>query len=160
MDEPRWLSADEQRIWRAFTATVKLVFGHFDRQLQRDWGIPLTYYEIFVALSEAPEHKMRMSELANFTRFSRSRLSHAVAKLEHAGWVRRTACPGDKRGSFAELTDSGYQVLVAAAPGHVEQVRTLIFDRLTDEQVSQLGAIAVTIRDNALDGAKAPVASE
>src|SRR4051812_18409867 len=119
--EPRWLSADEQRIWRAFANASKVVFSRLDRQLQRDSGIPLAYYEIFVALSEAPERRMRMNELADFTRFSKSRLSHAIGRLEKLGWVRRIQCPADRRGAYAELTGSGFDLLAAAAPGHVDE---------------------------------------
>ena len=104
--------------------------------------MPHAYYEILVVLSEAPERSLRMSELAVRTRSSRSRLSHAVAKLEAAGWVQRKDCPGDKRGQLAELTDEGFTALDAAAPGHVEDVRTYLFDRLTPTQVKQLRSIS------------------
>ena len=149
MEEPRWLSADEQQVWRAFTAATKLVFSQLDRQLQRDSDVSLAHYQIFVALSEAPGHRMRMSELAEFTRFSKSRLSHAVSRLEQQGWVRRRECPADRRGAYAELTDEGFDVLVHAAPGHVEEVRTLLFDTLTSEQIQQLGEITSLITSSA-----------
>ncbi|AHH95815.1 MarR family winged helix-turn-helix transcriptional regulator [Kutzneria albida] len=157
MNEPRWLTEDEQRIWRAYTAATKLVGERLDRQLQRDSGMPATYYEILVALSEAPNRELRMSELAEFTRSSRSRLSHAIARLEENGWVVRRSCPTDKRGSFASLTDLGYSVLRAAAPGHVTEVRAALFNGLTAEQLRQLGEIAEAIRDHA--GAGCPAAS-
>jgi DNA-binding MarR family transcriptional regulator len=112
-----------------------------DRQLQREAGMPHAYYEILVVLSESPGRTMRMSELADGTRSSRSRLSHAVAKLEASGWVRRRDCLDDRRGQLAELTDKGFAVLAAAAPGHVEAVRQLLFDRLSPEQVRQLQEI-------------------
>jgi DNA-binding MarR family transcriptional regulator len=139
--EPRWLSAEEQRVWRGYLTATRLLASALDRELQRDSAIPHTYYEILVRLSEAPERVMRMSDLAEASDSSRSRLSHAVARLEEAGWVRRQTCATDRRGSFAVLTDAGFDVLVAAAPGHVESVRQHLFDPLTPEQVATLGEI-------------------
>ena len=109
--------------------------------------MPHGYYEILVRLSEADGRAMRMSELAARTRSSRSRLSHAVARLEERGWVRRTEAPGDRRGQVAALTEAGFEVLAAAAPGHVENVRAHVIDRLTTEQVAQLEAISQAIID-------------
>ncbi len=139
---PPWLDEDEQRTWRAFLTATRLLCERLDRELQIDAGMPHTYYELLVRLSEAPDHSLRMSELADCSQSSRSRLSHAVARLEDAGWVRRRGCPTDRRGAFAELTDAGFAALAAAAPGHVECVRTSLFDALTPEQVRQLGEIS------------------
>jgi DNA-binding MarR family transcriptional regulator len=143
----RWLSADEQRAWRAYLDANILLQEALDRQLQADSGMPLGYYEILVRLSEAPDRSIRMGELAERTRSSRSRLSHAVARLEERGWVDRLDCETDKRGQVARLTDAGFAVLAAAAPGHVEAVRRHLVDRLSAEQVRQLGEIAQTIVD-------------
>ena len=145
MSDTRWLSACEQEIWRAFMTAVDGLTEQFARQLQRDAGMPYTYYEILVALSEAPERTLRMSDLAGARGSSRSRLSHAVARLEEVGWVRRRTCPTDKRGSFAMLTDKGFAALEAAAPGHVTEVREKLFDVLSPEQVEQLGDISKAI---------------
>lgn len=146
MSETRWLTEREQEIWRSFLSATIGLTDALARQLQRDAGMPHTYYEILVALSEAPDRTLRMSELAGIRNSSRSRLSHAVARLEEAGWVRRRDCPTDKRGSFAMLTDKGFAALEAAAPGHVTEVRERLFDQLTPEQVAQLGEISVAIR--------------
>jgi DNA-binding MarR family transcriptional regulator len=146
MSEIRWLSEREQEIWRSFLSATIGLTDALARQLQRDAGMPHAYYEILVALSEAPDRTMRMSELAGARNSSRSRLSHAVARLEEAGWVRRRDCPTDKRGSFAMLTDEGYAALEAAAPGHVTEVRERLFDQLTPEQVEQLGEISRAIQ--------------
>src|SRR5439155_26236556 len=108
--QPRWLDAEEQRTWRAFLGATKLLFEQLDRELQRDAGMPHAYYEILVVLSEAPRRTLRMSDLAARARSSRSRLSHAVAKLEAQGWIRRRPCPDDRRGQLAELTDAGLSV--------------------------------------------------
>jgi DNA-binding MarR family transcriptional regulator len=138
----RWLEPEEQRTWRSFLAATRLVFEQLDRELQRDAGIPHAYYEILVRLSEAPQRALRMSALADRSQSSRSRLSHAVARLEENGWVKRELCATDKRGQIARLTDEGFAALVAAAPGHVEGVRRHVFDPLTPEQVMQLGQIS------------------
>jgi DNA-binding MarR family transcriptional regulator len=137
----RWLDDDEQRTWRAFMATSQLVNEELDRQLQRDSGMPHTYYVVLMMLSEAPDRMLRMSELASALNSSQSRLSHAVARLEERGWVRRRPCAEDKRVNWAFLTDEGFAVLAAAAPGHTEAVRQSFFDRLTPEQVRQLAEI-------------------
>ncbi|WP_084956236.1 MarR family transcriptional regulator [Thermoactinospora rubra] len=142
----RWLSADEQRTWRNFLAATQLIDEALDRQLQRDAGMPHTYYMILVALSEAPGRSMRMSELASRAQSSQSRLSHAVARLEERGWVRRERCPSDRRGNVAVLTGEGFRALAEAAPGHVEQVRRSLFDALTPEQVRALDEICVAVR--------------
>ena len=139
---PRWLDEDEQRTWRAFMLSHQLLFEQFERDLQRDAGLPVTYYEILVRLSEAPDHRLRMSELADRSQSSRSRLSHAVARLEESGWVRRESCPTDRRGSEAVLTDEGYAALEAAAPSHVQSVRIHLFDPLSDEQLDALATSA------------------
>lgn len=145
MDHIRWLSEDEQRTWRSFLAAGRLLFDRLDRQLQHDAGLPHAYYEILVNLSEAPGRTLRMSELAATSLSSRSRLSHAVARLEEAGWVARSACPTDRRGAFAHLTDAGLARLQEAAPGHVEAVRTHLFDRLTVEQQRALREISEAV---------------
>lgn len=146
MSQTRWLSEDEQRVWREFGVATGMLQGHLEGQLSRDSGMPHAYYEVLVSLSEAPGRSLRMSELASVRHSSRSRLSHAVARLEANGWVRREACPTDKRGAWAVLTPAGFAALEAAAPGHVEAVRDSLFDALTPEQVGQLGEIMAAIR--------------
>jgi DNA-binding MarR family transcriptional regulator len=141
----RWLSDDEQRAWRAYLEATNLLFDALDRQMQQDSDMPHAYYEILVRLSESPERSMRMSELAIATRSSRSRLSHAVARLEERGWVERVECPTDRRGQVAHLTDQGFATLAAAAPGHVEMVHRHVVDRLTPEQIKQLAEIGEAI---------------
>jgi DNA-binding MarR family transcriptional regulator len=141
----RWLDADEQQTWRTFLAAIRGLMDALDRELQRDAGMPHAYYEILVRLSEASGHSLRMSDLADACGSSRSRLSHAVTRLEEAGWVRRQSCPTDRRGQLAVLTDEGYAVLEAAAPGHVEGVRRHLFDPLSAPQVDQLRRISEAI---------------
>jgi DNA-binding MarR family transcriptional regulator len=144
-EDTRWLTADEQLAWRTFLTACQSLFSAIDAQLLRDSDIPHGYYEILVRLSETPGRALRMTQLAEASTSSKSRLSHAVARLEERGWVRRTDCPTDRRGQIAQLTDEGFAALAAAAPGHVDQVRRSLIDRLTAEQVEQLREIGAAI---------------
>jgi DNA-binding MarR family transcriptional regulator len=143
--EPQWLHPDEQRAWRAYLESSKILFDALDRQLQRDCDMPHAYFEILVRLSETEGWALRMSELATQTRSSRSRLSHAVARLEERGWVAREDCLTDRRGQLAKLTDTGFDVLRSAAPGHVAAVRSYLIDALDAEQLGQLAQIGEAI---------------
>jgi DNA-binding MarR family transcriptional regulator len=146
--EPCRLDAKEQEVWRAYRQAVELFEDTLDRQLQSDAGLPHLYYALLAWLSEAAGGRMRMTGLAvhaDITRSvhanisSRSRLSHAVARMEKSGWIRRDTCPSDRRGQVAVLTDAGALLVRRAAPGHVDAVRRGIFDRLTPEQAAQFG---------------------
>jgi DNA-binding MarR family transcriptional regulator len=141
----RWLSDEEQRTWRLFLQACESVFAATDAQLIRDSGLPHGYYEILVHLSEAPGRALRMTQLARASTYSKSRLSHAVTRLEERGWVLRRDCPTDRRGQIAELTDEGFAALAAAAPGHVEQVRRSLIDVLTPDQIKHLHEISAAI---------------
>ena len=138
MSGTRWLDADEQRAWRRLAAVVQLLPAAMDAQLQRDTGLTHFGYWVLAMLSEAPERSLRMSELAARSNASASRLSHVVTRLECRGWVRRERATEDGRGNVAVLTDAGWEAVVAAAPGHVENVRQLVFDGLDHEQVAEL----------------------
>jgi DNA-binding MarR family transcriptional regulator len=142
---PRWLSPDEQRTWIAWVFSTRLLWEELERDLQRDADMPFGYYDILVMLSDSPGRRMRMSALADSTQSSRSRLSHAVSRLEELGWVRRETCPDDRRGQNAVLTDEGYAALEAAAPFHVESVRQHLFDVLSPEQLAELREISDTL---------------
>ena len=137
--EPRWLDAAEQDAWRQLIGVVTRLPAALDAQLQRD--ARLTHFGFFVLamLSEAPGRSLRMTELAARSHASLSRLSHGVTRLVAQGWVRRERSPQDGRGQVAILTDAGFDKLAAAAPGHVEAVRRLVFDGLSPEQVRALG---------------------
>src|SRR5688500_1320307 len=143
--EPRWLDADEQRAWRAWLYSSQLLQDRLDRELTHQTGISHAYYEILVNLSEVPDRRLRMSDLADRCLSSRSRLSHAVSRLEGRGWGRRQVCPEDGRGQLAVLTDEGFAALEAAAPVHVESVRTHLFDQLTPEQVEAMRDLGETL---------------
>ena len=145
MPEPRWLDDDEQQTWRSYLWATQMLQEALDRQLRRDSGLPHTYYQILAMLSEAPDRRMTMTRLAGIVRSSASRLSHAVARLEENGWVQRVPHPTDRRTTIAELTDAGFAIVVEAAPGHVDAVRTYLFDPLTSEQVKQLHDIVTAV---------------
>ena len=137
-----WLTLDQQQAWRAHLHATQRLFAELDRQLQRDAGFPRSEYEILVRLSEAPGWRLRMSELACSMYFSPSRLSHAVARLERAGDVRRETVAGEGRRTEAVLTEHGHATPVAAAPGHVAAVREHLVDKLTGAQLGQLHEIS------------------
>lgn len=141
MAEPRWLDAQEQHAWRSFMDGFRALVDVLDREMQQESGLPHSYFGILVPLSEHPRREMRMSELAEVTRSSRSRLSHAIARLEERGWVERVDCATDKRGQNARLTDAGFAVVAAAAPAHVEAVRKYLIDRLSPEQLRAMADI-------------------
>jgi DNA-binding MarR family transcriptional regulator len=143
--EPRWLDVDEQKAWRAWLYSAQLLMDRLDRELTHETGISHAYYEILVALSETPGRMLRMSQLADRCLSSRSRLSHAVSRLEERGWVRRQLCEDDGRGQLAVLTDEGLAALAAAAPVHVESVRSHLFDQLSREQVDAMRDIGETL---------------
>lgn len=135
---PRWLSEDQQRIWRLYLNGVARITEVLDAEL-RDFGLDLGEYEILVHLSESPDHQLRMSDLASRVRQSRSRLTHTVARMETKGLICRLSCPSDRRGVIANLTDDGYALLVKAAPYHVESVRRILVDPVSKADFTALG---------------------
>ena len=144
----RWLDEDEQRSWRAWLSVSLLLQDRLNRELQVQHGLTMADYEILVRLSEIPERRMRMSELADVTLSSRSRLSHQIDRMEKAGLVERQHCTDDRRGAFAALTELGWTTLVATAPDHVESVRTHLVDQLTPQEFAALGAACQKVSDH------------
>lgn len=143
---PRWLSPDEQAVWRAYLDFSRLLNDRLQRRLVEDADLSLAEYELMVQLSETEDRRLRMSELADRAVHSRSRLTHTVARMEDRGLVRREACPDDGRGVLCILTDKGFEVLAAAAVDHVETVRQSIFDNLTPEELQAFGAVVAKLR--------------
>jgi DNA-binding MarR family transcriptional regulator len=135
--QPRWLSLEEQQTWRATVHLSQLLLRQLDRDLNAH-GLNGHDYEILVELTEAPGQRMRMTELADATSQSRSRLSHQISRMEKRGLVRRDDCEGDKRGTFAVLTKAGFETIERVAPHHVEQVRRHFIDRLTTDQLEEV----------------------
>ncbi|MFC6086194.1 MarR family winged helix-turn-helix transcriptional regulator [Sphaerisporangium aureirubrum] len=136
--QPRWLNTEEMDTWLALVGVIVRLPAALDGQLQRDAGISHFEYQVLSGLSMSPERTLRMSDLATLAEGSLSRLSHTVSRLERRGWVRRTPDPDDGRYTLAVLTDDGWAKVVAAAPGHVEAVRTYVLDSLTKAQARQL----------------------
>ncbi|MEV4300265.1 MarR family winged helix-turn-helix transcriptional regulator [Microbispora rosea] len=147
MEAPHWLTPQEQHAWRSHLAAHRLLFHQLDRELQGA-GLSLNDYEILVNLSESPGRRMRMSELADATVQSRSRLSHQISRMEAAGLVVRQDCEDDRRGTFAVLTDHGWETIQRVAPDHVASVRRHFIDLMTPEQVSALDQIYTPIVDH------------
>jgi DNA-binding MarR family transcriptional regulator len=137
-----WLEQDELAAWMSLAGLMFKLPGVLDFQLQRDSGLTHFEYLVLAGLSETPDHSRRMSDLAGFANGSLSRLSHVVKRLEQRGFVVRRPAPDDGRITLATMTDTGYEALVAAAPGHVEAVREYVISALTPEQLAQLKAIA------------------
>lgn len=135
--EVSWLNEQEQEAWRSFIFTAKLVLAELERGMAQH-DLSGTDYGVLVSLSEAPDRRLRMSELAQTMLLEKSRLSHQITRMERAGLVRRQSCPSDRRGQFAVLTDEGWETIRRVAPFHVELVRSIFIDRLTPQQLVQL----------------------
>ncbi|MCP9957232.1 MarR family winged helix-turn-helix transcriptional regulator [Streptomyces sudanensis] len=132
-----WLTDSEQCAWRTYLDVNRLLTHQLERDLQ-PFGLTYNDYEILVNLSEAPERRMRMSDLASATLQSKSRLSHQITRMENAGLVRRENCESDRRGLYAVLTDQGMETMRKVAPHHVESVRRHFVDRLSPEALTGL----------------------
>jgi DNA-binding MarR family transcriptional regulator len=138
----RWLDDDELRAWLRLAGVMLKLSPALDSQLQRDCDLTHFDYLCLAMLSESDDRVLPMSALAAQTNASLSRLSHVISKLEKRGWVARTPSPHSRRVTLVRLTEEGWKVLVAAAPGHVETVRALVFDGLSREDVAALERIA------------------
>ena len=141
-----WLTDEQQRVWRSYLLGSALLAARLDATL-REFGLDLGEYEILVRLSEAPEHQVRMSELADSVHQSRSRLTHTVGRMEAGGLVERISCPTDRRGVWAHLTECGSALLEAAAPTHVASVQQHFVESMTEADYAALGrAFAGVVR--------------
>jgi DNA-binding MarR family transcriptional regulator len=141
MVNTKWLSAEEMTAWRKFVAVVQLLPGALDTQLQRDADLSHFEYFVMAILSEAPSRTLRMTSLALETNATLPRLSHVVARLEKRGYVRRSPCEEDRRATNATLTASGWEKVVASAPGHVDAVRDAVIDPLDARDIADLDRI-------------------
>jgi DNA-binding MarR family transcriptional regulator len=137
-----WLDADEQRAWLRLAGVMLKLSPALDSQLQRDCDLTHFDYLCLAMLSTTEGRTLPMSELAALTNASLSRLSHVVTKLQKRGWVERRPSPASRRVTLVVLTEAGWQTLVEAAPGHVETVRSLVFEGLSREDVAALERIA------------------
>jgi DNA-binding MarR family transcriptional regulator len=145
MTEPHWLNSDERRAWLAQLSINTLLPAALDTQLHHARKVSLFDYNVLAMLSEAEGRYLPMSELAKRTSASLSRLSHVVTKLQARGWVERRPHPGDARVTTAHLTDAGMETIEELAPGHVEAVRSLFLDALSEEDVADLARIGEKI---------------
>ena len=146
VEEPRWLTAEEQQTWLELIGVLTWLPDAIDAQLQRDAGVSHFEYQVMAMLSMAPQRTRRMSEVAALANGSLTRLSRTVDRLDKRGWVIRRPDPEDGRATLAVLTDAGWDKVVTTAPGHVAEVRRLVLDPLTRTQVRQLHEIATRIR--------------
>lgn len=142
MTETPWLSDAEQRAWRGYVSLQAQLAAHLARQLQKDSELSHSDFAVLVQLTDVPEERVRVYELAKALQWEKSRLSHHLARMQKRGLVAREECPSDARGAFIVLTREGRTAIEQAAPRHVETVRRLVFDVLTPEQVDALAAIS------------------
>jgi DNA-binding MarR family transcriptional regulator len=160
MAETRWLDPLEDRAWRSWLAAGDLMRAQMGRDLWQDSGLSEADFVVLVYLSETPGHQIRMSDLATALRWSKSRLSHQVARMETRGLVTRAECSSDARGSFAVLTDQGMAEIERAAPHHLAGVRKHFIDLLTAEQLTSLSEITEVIVNHLLSLPGAPVKTD
>jgi DNA-binding MarR family transcriptional regulator len=144
---PRWLNPAEMKAWRHYIIASRRLYDALDEALDHH-ELSMADYEVLAQLSDAPDRRMRMSELADVAMLSRSRLSHRIKVMEKAGWVKREACPDDKRGYFAVMTAKGWKAIVAAAPDHVHSVRSRFIDHLTKDDQRVLAEIFERVTDS------------
>jgi DNA-binding MarR family transcriptional regulator len=145
MEDSRWLSATEERAWRALQLMQLRLEGALARQLASDSGLSYPDYLVLVALTDRPDGTMRLFELAGVLGWEKSRLSHHVARMEARRLVEKERCDTDRRGAFVVVTDRGRTEIDAAAPGHVAAVRRLFVDRLTPAQLDAVRDAAESV---------------
>ena len=138
--EPRWLNPREMKAWRSYIIASRRLLEALDFDLVGH-DLSMADYEVLAQLSESPDRKLRMSELAEIDMVSKSRLSHRMKVMEKAGWVRREECLEDKRGYYAVMTEKGWKAIVNAAPDHVASVRNRFVDHLTSKDQEDLAKI-------------------
>jgi DNA-binding MarR family transcriptional regulator len=141
----QWLTDDEQRAWRGLVQMTSRLDSRLNRELQQTSGLSLADYDVLVLLTEAPDGRLRVFELAEDLQWEQSRLSHHLARMQRRGLVAREECTTDRRGAFVVLTDAGQDAIEKAAPGHVALVRQLVFDGLSAEQVVTLESFVTRV---------------
>ena len=147
---PKWLNPREMKAWRSYIIASRRLLDALDADLT-DHDLSMADYEVLAQLSDAPDRRMRMSELAEIAMLSKSRLSHRMKVMEKAGWVRREECESDKRGYFAVMTEKGWKAIVKAAPDHVNSVRDRFVDHLTVKDQEDLAKIFDRIQNKLRD---------
>lgn len=147
MTTTRWLSGDQQGAWRAYVVMQGRLNARLGAQLQADSELSLPDFEVLVHLTDAPEHRLRISELARVTQWEKSRVSHHLRRMEKRGLVARAECISDARGAFVVLTDAGRRAIEEAAPRHVATVRRLFLDCLSDDETRTLTVVFRRVLD-------------
>ncbi len=147
----RWLDEREQVAWRGLLRMQARLQGELHRRLQTGSGLSLTDFDVLVALTDRSDERCRVLELATLLEWEKSRLSHHLARMQKRGLVAREECDDDGRGNYVVLTEQGRAAIEAAAPGHVETVRELVFDALSDDDVAALTRITAAVQAR-LDG--------
>jgi DNA-binding MarR family transcriptional regulator len=155
----QWLTTEQQRDWRSFLLGSTLLMDRLDRDLREHHDLSLPEYEILVRLSESENRALRMAELADSVKNSRSRITHTIARMERAGLVVRKQCPSDGRGVIAHLTERGFAKLVDAAPDHVDSVRGALIDVVSTEDLTAIGRAFSTVAEALETGEPDPVLS-
>lgn len=145
MKEVRWLDEREERAWRALQFMQMRLEGELARQLAAESGLSYSDYVVLVALTDQPDGRMRLFELARDLGWEKSRVSHHIARMTQRGLVKKEICDSDRRGAFVVVTRRGRKEINAAAPGHVDAVRRLFIDRLTPQQLDAIGTAAQTV---------------
>jgi DNA-binding MarR family transcriptional regulator len=157
--EPKWLNPREMAAWRSYIVASRRLLEALELDLENH-DLSMADYEVLAQLSDAPGRRLRMSELAEISMISKSRLSHRMKVMEAAGWVRREECTEDKRGYFAVMTEKGWKAIVKAAPDHVNSVRCRLVDHLTSKDQEDLSKIfnrvTETLRDQFVNEGAAP----
>lgn len=142
----RWLNQEQQRVWRTYLLAAARISEVLDTDL-RQFGIDLGEYEILVCLEEAPEQRLRMSDLAARVHQSRSRLTHTIARMEKQNLVSRESCGSDRRGVWAQLSPAGLELLRSAAPTHVEGVRRIFVEAVGADDFKAVGRAFQAVLD-------------
>lgn len=150
--ETRWLDHEQQAAWRALIMGMTLLTDRLDDDLRRGWGISLTEYEILVRLSESPDRRLRMAQLADALAHSRSRVTHTVSRLEKARLVSRSTSTEDGRGVVCQMTERGWEMLTQMAHTHVEGVRAHLVDLASPEDFEAMGRVMNAVCDNLVAG--------
>jgi DNA-binding MarR family transcriptional regulator len=137
----RWLTAEEERVWRRWLTLNARLSATLQRELQNDAGLSMPDFEVLVHLTDSPAGRVRVTDLARLLQWERSRVSHHVTRMESRRLVQRVECAEDGRGAFVVITPRGRAAIEQAAPGHVNTVRRLVFDALSPEEIDALATI-------------------
>lgn len=154
---PRWLDEREQAAWRGLVQVNQQLMARLNRSLTATSGMSDGDYAVLVALSEAPDHRLRAFELARSLTWEKSRLSHQLTRMERRGLVRREECTTDARGAFVAITEAGRSAIEAAAPRHVEDVRRWFVDALSPAQLDAMADLTATVLAHLAEDAESPV---